>query len=81
MKRSSTAAALLGLGLAIGSMAFAEEATTIFDGSGSKGWKTNTGKPLPDPRTTKRPWSPRYAVRRAAWHVLDHAWEIEDRAS
>lgn len=26
-------------------------------------------------------WSPRYLVRRAAWHVLDHAWEIEDRSS
>lgn len=25
------------------------------------------------------PWPPRYFVRRAAWHVLDHAWEIEDR--
>lgn len=25
-------------------------------------------------------WSPRQAVRRAAWHVLDHAWEIEDQA-
>ena len=25
------------------------------------------------------PWSPRYFVRRVAWHVLDHAWEIEDR--
>lgn len=25
-------------------------------------------------------WSPRYLVRRAAWHVLDHAWEIEDRS-
>jgi hypothetical protein len=25
-------------------------------------------------------WSPRYFIRRAAWHVLDHAWEIEDRA-
>lgn len=25
-------------------------------------------------------WTPRYFVRRAAWHVLDHAWEIEDRA-
>ena len=24
-------------------------------------------------------WSPRYFVRRAAWHILDHAWEIEDR--
>jgi hypothetical protein len=26
-----------------------------------------------------RIWSARYFVRRAAWHVLDHAWEIEDR--
>jgi hypothetical protein len=25
-------------------------------------------------------WSLRYFVGRAAWHVLDHAWEIEDRA-
>jgi hypothetical protein len=27
----------------------------------------------------ERRWPPRYAVRRIAWHVLDHAWEIEDR--
>lgn len=26
-------------------------------------------------------WKPRYVVRRSAWHVLDHAWEIEDRSS
>ncbi len=26
-------------------------------------------------------WSPRYFVRRVAWHVLDHAWEIEDRTT
>jgi hypothetical protein len=25
-------------------------------------------------------WSPRYFVRRVAWHALDHVWEIEDRA-
>jgi hypothetical protein len=24
-------------------------------------------------------WTPRYFVRMAAWHALDHAWEIEDR--
>jgi hypothetical protein len=24
-------------------------------------------------------WTPRYFVRRVAWHVLDHIWEIEDR--
>lgn len=26
-------------------------------------------------------WTPRYFVRRAARHALDHAWEIEDRAA
>jgi hypothetical protein len=30
------------------------------------------------PRGGKR-WTARYFVRREAWHVLDHAWEIEDR--
>jgi hypothetical protein len=25
-------------------------------------------------------WRPPYAARRIAWHVLDHAWEIEDRS-
>jgi hypothetical protein len=25
-------------------------------------------------------WTPRYFVRRLAWHELDHVWEIEDRA-
>jgi hypothetical protein len=37
---------------------------------------------VPDvgPRGGSR-WPARYGARRAAWHVLDHAWEIEDRAS
>jgi hypothetical protein len=38
------------------------------------------GGPIADPSQTKRSWSPRYFVRRSAWHVLDHAWEIEDRS-
>lgn len=25
-------------------------------------------------------WTPREYIRRSAWHALDHAWEIEDRA-
>jgi hypothetical protein len=25
-------------------------------------------------------WPPAYALRRCAWHVLDHAWEIEDKS-
>jgi hypothetical protein len=24
-------------------------------------------------------WPARYFIRRSAWHILDHAWEIEDR--
>jgi hypothetical protein len=24
-------------------------------------------------------WPPRYFIRRTTWHVLDHAWEIDDR--
>ena len=40
-----------------------------------------TGQPLVNPRNTKKPWPPRYVVRRSAWHVLDHAWEIEDRSN
>jgi hypothetical protein len=32
----------------------------------------------PSPRGGKR-WTPRFFVRRSAWHVLDHAWELEDR--
>ncbi len=34
--------------------------------------------PAQGPRGGLR-WTPRYFVRRSAWHVLDHAWEIEDR--
>ena len=26
-------------------------------------------------------WPPRYTARRVAWHVLDHAWEMQDRSS
>jgi hypothetical protein len=38
------------------------------------------GIPAAGPRGGQR-WSAPYFVRRAAWHVLDHAWEIEDRSS
>ncbi len=33
------------------------------------------GGPIPGGR-----WPVRYAARRIAWHALDHAWEMEDRA-
>jgi hypothetical protein len=38
------------------------------------------GEPIPRGRRTAPLWTPRYFVRRTAWHALDHAWEIEDRA-
>ncbi|WP_433509637.1 hypothetical protein ACQP2T_37560 [Nonomuraea sp. CA-143628] len=34
-------------------------------------------RPWQPPQTTG--WPPAYAVRRTAWHVIDHLWEIEDR--
>jgi hypothetical protein len=36
--------------------------------------------PTHGPRGGAR-WSPRYFVRRSAWHLLDHAWELEDRST
>ena len=30
---------------------------------------------------TETSWPPAYAVRRLTWHVVDHAWEIEDRST
>jgi hypothetical protein len=36
------------------------------------------GLPESGPRGGKI-WPARYFVRRSAWHILDHTWEIEDR--
>ena len=38
------------------------------------------GEPPAKPRRSGNLWLPRYFVRRSAWHALDHAWEIQDRA-
>ena len=38
--------------------------------------RLSDGSPLAD-----RKWPQRYAARRIAWHALDHAWEIEDKAN
>jgi hypothetical protein len=32
------------------------------------------------PPEQARGWPVRYAARRIAWHVLDHAWEMQDRS-
>jgi hypothetical protein len=34
----------------------------------------SSGEPVID-----KGWTTRYAARRIAWHVLDHAWEMQDR--
>ena len=38
------------------------------------------GQAVSEPSRVKKPWTPRYFARRVGWHVLDHAWEIADRA-
>ena len=38
--------------------------------------KQSNGKPL-----ASGGWNASYAIRRIAWHVVDHIWEIEDRRS
>ena len=38
--------------------------------------KPSSGEPL-----LAGGWNASYAVRRMAWHVVDHLWEIEDRRS
>ena len=37
-------------------------------------------KPSSGKAPVEKGWPQRYAARRIAWHVLDHAWEIEDRS-
>jgi hypothetical protein len=37
-----------------------------------------SGTAPPGPRGGKR-WTARFFIRRSAWHILDHGWEIEDR--
>jgi hypothetical protein len=39
------------------------------------------GEPPPPSRRRAPLWPVRYFARRSAWHALDHAWEIEDRAT
>jgi len=55
------------------------------DAAGVRSWRKaildtirgSAGKP----QSGEKRWPPRYAARRMAWHLLDHAWEIEDRSS
>ncbi|WP_028925628.1 hypothetical protein [Pseudonocardia acaciae] len=39
------------------------------------------GRPSDGAPPVERGWPARYAVRRIVWHVLDHLWEMQDRAS
>ena len=34
----------------------------------------------PQPALSTKSWPWRYTARRVAWHVLDHAWEMQDRS-
>ena len=41
---------------------------------------TVLGSTLDGLPVVERGWTSRYAARRIAWHALDHAWEMQDRA-
>ncbi|GAA1537178.1 hypothetical protein GCM10009827_064930 [Dactylosporangium maewongense] len=41
---------------------------------------TVLGRPSDGSALTDNGWTSRYATRRYAWHVLDHLWEMQDRA-
>jgi hypothetical protein len=38
------------------------------------------GRPWDGTELVAKGWPPRYGARRVAWHLLDHAWEMQDRA-
>ena len=38
-------------------------------------------RPSDGSSATPKGWPPRYTARRIAWHILDHAWEIEDKSA
>ncbi len=57
--------------------ATAVEVRTLIDDALSRA--VRDGVPARGPRGGAI-WTPRYLARRIAWHALDHAWEIEDRA-
>jgi hypothetical protein len=45
--------------------------------------RPSDGSPFPGAGrgAPEKRWTARYAAHRIAWHVLDHAWEIEDRSA
>ena len=38
-------------------------------------------RPWSGEQLSAKGWPPRYTARRIAWHVLDHAWEIQDKSA
>ena len=39
------------------------------------------GEPPPKPPPRSPMWPVAYALRRSAWHAIDHVWEIQDRSA
>ena len=54
------------------------------DRAGIAAFRAAIAEAIARPSTGKAPvekgWPQRYAARRIAWHVMDHAWEIQDRS-
>lgn len=65
---------LLGLRLSAPQRHHAEAVSEFREAIRDRLSGSSDGRPL-----AARGWPARYAIRRIAWHVLDHAWEIQDR--
>jgi len=55
-----------------------EKQPPIDDAAAIKGFRISLAASLRDSFREEK-WPVPYAARRIAWHVLDHAWEMEDR--
>lgn len=64
----------------LGARAASEHVETVRDAFVEALAARASGRPVATPSRVRSPWLPRYAVRRSAWHAIDHAWEIEDRS-
>jgi len=55
----------------------------LHDAAAIDALRTDVMRALDQDRADHAPtaWPARYLARRMAWHVLDHAWEMQDRSA
>ena len=77
--RDKIRAHVLGAEVAYGSaIGVRQKQPDVSDTAAVKQFRNTLRDAFTNPNRDEK-WPVAYAVRRDAWHVLDHAWEIEDR--